>query len=291
MRSVACFGALHWDVKARLAEPFRSGTSNPATNTRTVGGVAANVARSLARLGVTVRVVSVVGEDAGSLLEIVASEGIDVSGVEVVPGASTASYTAVVAPDGSLEAGIADMAIYDRMDRSWGLQRTHAGDIWFADANIPAEGLEAVHAAAAGRSWFVDPVSVAKSERTRGVIAGAACVFPDALEAAAMTGHEAPEAAAAALLEAGAMEAIVTLGSEGIVHARRDGVARRTAVVPDSIVDVTGAGDAFVAGYLGGIALDADDPVGWGLSAASLAVETLETVPEAFGLPALLARL
>jgi pseudouridine kinase len=291
VRSVACFGALHWDVKARLAEPLRAGTSNPAITTRTVGGVATNVARSLARLGVEVRIVSVVGGDAEPLLEIVSAEGIDVSGVEVIPGASTASYTAILAPDGSLEAGIADMAIYDRMDRSWGLQRAHAGDLWFADANIPADGLEAVHAAAASRSWFVDPVSVAKSGRTVGAIDGAACVFPDALEAAAMTGHDDPEDAAVALVEGGATEVVVTLGSDGIIHVGPHGVVRRAALAPDTVVDVTGAGDAFVAGYLGGVALDADDPVAWGLSAASLAVETLDTVPEAFGLPALLARL
>ncbi len=291
MRSVACFGALHRDVKARLVEPLRQGTSNPVTTTRAVGGVATNVARSLARLGVSVRIVSVVGEDAGPLLDVVSSEGIDVSGVQVIPDVSTASYTAVLAPDGSLAAGIADMSIYDRMDRSWGLQRTHAGDLWFADANIPADGLEALHAAAAGRPWFVDPVSVAKSERTRSVIEGAACVFPDVLEARALTGEQDPGDAARALLDGGAHEAIVTLGSEGIVHAGPAGVARRAALAPGAIVDVTGAGDAFVAGFLGGVALDADDPVGWGLAAASLAVETIDTVPERFGLPALLARL
>ena len=49
------------------------------------------------------------------------------------------------------------------------------------------------------------------------------------------------------------------------------------------------AGD--IAGALAGWrALDADDPVAWGLAAASLAVETIETVPETLGLAALLAR-
>jgi pseudouridine kinase len=291
VKSVSCFGALHWDVKACLTEPMRAATSNPVTTTRTVGGVATNVARSLARLGVPVRIISVVGEGAGPLLDTLGSEGIDVSGVEVVPGVGTASYTAVLAPDGSLEAGLADMAVYDRMDRSWGLQRSHAGDLWFADTNIPAEGLEALHAASAGRPWFVDPVSVAKSRRVGGSVAGAACVFPDALEATAMTGKEDPESAAIALREQGVDHVVVTLGPDGVVHAGPDGVERRGALVPETIVDVTGAGDALAAGYLAALALEGDDPVGWGLAAASLAVETIETVPEHLGLPALLARL
>lgn len=290
MKSVACFGGLHWDVKARLSEPLRAGTSNPVTTSRTVGGVAANVARSLARLGVPVRIVSVVGEDAGPLLESVAAEGVDVAGVQVVHGAATASYTAVLDPDGSLAAGIADMDVYVRMDREWGLQRTHRGDLWFADANVPAAGLEALHSAAVGRPWFVDPVSVAKSSRATGVIDGAECVFPDGLEATALTGLEDPIAAASALVEMGAGHAVVTLGRHGVVHAGPRGVEHRDAVAAVDVVDVTGAGDAFVAGYVGGVALDADDPVAWGLAAASFAIETLETVPSDLGLARLLTR-
>lgn len=291
MKSVVCFGGLHWDVKARLAEPLRRGTSNPVVTSRTPGGVAANVARSLARLGVPVAIVSVVGEGAAPLLEAISAEGVDVSGVEVVAGAATASYTAILEPDGSLAAGIADMTVYEHMDRAWGLRRAARGDLWFADANIPAAGVEALHAASPGSDWFVDPVSVAKSSRISGALDGAACVFPDELEAAALTGEDDPEVAARTLVGLGSHRVVVTLGQAGVVVADGSGVVRRPAVAPDRVADVTGAGDAFVAGYLGGIALDADDPVTWGLAAASLAVETLETVPDDFGLPRLLTRL
>lgn len=290
MKSVVCFGGLHWDVKARLAEPLRAGTSNPVTTSRTPGGVASNVARSLARLGVPVRVVSIVGDDAGPLLDAVAADGVDVAAVDVIAGAVTASYTAVVGPDGSLAAGFADMAVYDRMGREWGL-RHHGGDLWFADANVPSAGLEALQEASAGHPWFLDPVSVAKSARVAGVVSGAACVFPDALEATALTGEEDPEMAALRLLAMGAHMAVVTVGGEGVVAATPGGIERRPAIRTSPVVDVTGAGDAFVAGFLAGTALDADDPVGWGLAAASLAVETLDTVPHDLGLAALLARL
>ena len=290
MKSVACFGALHADVKARLAEPLRRGTSNPVSTSRSVGGVACNVARGLARLGVRVRIVSIVGEDAGPLLDLVASDGVDVDGVTIASGAATASYTAILAPDGSLDAGVADMEIYSRMDADWALGIGSWGDIWFADANIPAAGLEALQAASADRPWFVDPVSVAKSARVRGVIAGAAGVFPDAAEAAALTGFDDPESGAAALVAAGAERALVTMGERGVVHAGPHGIEIRPAVRPQRVADVTGAGDAVTAGYLGGLALGADDPVAWGLAAASLAVETIETVPVDFGLPGLLAR-
>lgn len=292
MKSVTCFGGVHHDVKARLAGPLVRGSSNPVTTTRTPGGVACNVARSLARLGVPVHLVSIVGEGGAALLDGLAAEGVDVSGVSIIPDALTASYTAVLGPDGSLEAGIADMTIYDAMDRAWGLRAPPTGDLWFVDANIPATGLEALRTAAAGRLLFVDPVSVAKAPRTAGIIPGAAAVFPDAGEARALTGCDDPAAAASELVTVGAGAAIVTLGRDGVVVAGQgESVARRPAIAVGEVVDVTGAGDAFAAGYLAAVALDGDDPVAWGLAAASLAIETIETVPSELGLPAVLARL
>lgn len=291
MRSIACFGGLHLDVKALLGGPLRRGTSNPVTTSRSVGGVACNVARSLARLGVAVRIVSLVGEGAGPVLEAVAEEGVDVSAVVVVPGAITASYTALLAPDGSLEAGVADMAVYDRMDADWGFAAEPWGDIWFVDANVAATGLEALRVSSTGRPMYLDPVSVQKAGRIRSVIEGAAGVFPDAGEAEALTGSSDPVAAAAALRAGGAMTVAVTVGHAGVVWAAGSGVERRAAFPPRSVVDVTGAGDAFAAGHLAAVALGGEDPVGWGLAAASLAVETLDTVPHDLSLPRLLDRL
>lgn len=291
MKSVTCFGGLHFDVKAQLSEPMKAGTSNPVRSARMVGGVATNVARSLARLGVPVSLVSVVGEDADLLRRSVEEEGVDVSAVSVVDGAATATYTALIEPDGSLAAGIADMGIYDHMTTEWGLQAPNRGDLWFADTNVAAEGLAALADAAASRPLFVDPVSVSKAVRALPVLARLEGIFPDAAEARVLTGESDPGDAALALVAAGVGHAMVTVGSAGVVEADRSGVVRRGAIAPERVLDVTGAGDAFVAGYLAALALEGDDPVGWGLAAASLALETLETVPTDLGLAALLARL
>jgi len=291
VKTVTCFGALHLDVKARLTGTLLRGTSNPVTTTRAIGGVATNVARSLARLGVPVHLVSIVGPDSAPLLDRISIEGVDVTHVRVTEGASTASYTAVLAADGCLEAGIADMDIYGAMDADWGHAAPTVGDLWFAEANIPGPGLQALATAAVGRPFFVDPVSVEKSQRVAGVIDRVACIFPDAGEAEALTGESDPEAGAANLIAQRAGGAVVTTGRDGVVVADGESVTIHPAIAPNSIVDVTGAGDALVAGYLAALALGGDDPVAWGLAAASLAVETIETVPGDLNLAGLLARL
>ncbi|HAX82780.1 MAG TPA: carbohydrate kinase [Actinobacteria bacterium] len=280
IRPVVCVGALHMDAKARLAGDLIPGTSNPAVVTRTPGGVACNVARSLARLDVPVSLISVIGDDdvGHRLLARAALEGLGVGDVVVRPGSATAGYTAVLDRSGSLTFGIADMAIYDDFGAEV-IERAvphHRGAIWFVDANPAAGAIEAL--APIDEELALDPVSIAKSRRLLPLLAGAAVVFPDAGEAEALTGAADPATAAKALLAAGVDRAVVTVGARGVVVADAAGVHPRPAIAPRAMRDVTGAGDAFIAGYLAAWCRGEADPVGWGLAAASLTLETLDTV-------------
>lgn len=281
IRSVVCVGALHVDAKARVSGPVLAGTSNPAVVTRTPGGVACNVARNLVRLGVPVSLVSVVGDDdlGRGLLKRLGAEGIGIDDVVVLPDVSTAGYTAVLDGEGALALGIADMAIYGRLDAAVvGPVVARYGDsvLWCADANPAPAGLAALVPVVA--SLYLDPVSVAKAPKVRGLLRGSTAVFPDAAEAVALSGHEDPAGAAAALLKAGTRRVVVTLGPAGVFDSGT--MSLRSAVASGPVADVTGAGDALLAGFLAATVRGESDPLGWGLAAASLAVETLETVRE-----------
>lgn len=289
-----CVGALHWDVKARLTGQMIPGTSNPAVVSRTPGGVAGNIARTLARLGVPVSIVSVVGEDESGLglVTRLAREGVNVDHVVTVSGAPTATYTAVLNGDGSLAVGVADMAIYERLDANVVdpvVKLYGTGALWCADANPATGGLASL--AAVAELLMLDPVSVAKAPRLLPLLPGAAAIFPDAAEATALTGFVDTEEAATSLLRNGVERVVVTLGEQGVLIADPAGIVRRAPASHGPIADVTGAGDAMVAGYLAALARNEQDPVGWGLAAASLAVETLETVPLDLDVSRLLARL
>ena len=292
-RPVVCVGAFHIDAKARLAGDLIPGTSNPAAVTRTPGGVACNVARSLVRLGVPVSLVSVVGDDdvGHRLLGRAALEGVGVDEVVVLPGLATAGYTAVLEKSGSLAFGIADMAIYesfgaDIIERAL---RHYRGAIWFVDANPGADALEAM--GAVDDDLALDPVSIAKARRLLPLLAKAAVVFPDAGEAEALTGIADPGTAAKELVAAGVGVAVVTLGLDGVVVADATGERTRPAIAPKTVRDVTGAGDALIAGYLAAWSRGEADPVGWGLAAASLTIETLDTVRDDLTVEMLRARM
>ncbi|MCW3022412.1 MAG: hypothetical protein JWR30_1734, partial [Conexibacter sp.] len=119
-----------------------------------------------------------------------------------------------------------------------------------------AAGLAALdRARAAGMTVSVDPASAAPL-RAAGVadvlgwIAGADVLLPNRDEAAVLTGEAEPERAARALVaRAGVGEVVVTLGAEGALWTDGSRVLR-VACADVEVVDTTGAGDAFAAGWL-----------------------------------------
>jgi len=288
--SVACIGGAHWDHKVRLQRPVELGTSNPAASSRSLGGVARNVAETLAHLDCPVALFSVLGDDAPGreLAAALTRTGVDCTAVWSTPDQATANYTAILDPDGSLVLGIADMAIYDLLGQAWAdaaLPKLADYDIWVLDANIPEAGLRRLLRGT--DHWpiiLADPVSVAKSTRLLPVLDQIHVLFPDHAEAAAMSGlpvTRSGEALAAAysLCAMGVDKVVVSQGPAGIAVAERGTSALLPAAAADLVCDVTGAGDAFVAGYVYGL-LDGgrERPEHFGLAAASLTIEVAATV-------------
>jgi 2-dehydro-3-deoxygluconokinase len=88
-----------------------------------------------------------------------------------------------------------------------------------------------------------------------------------------LAGERDPEAAAVRLARAGVGEVVVKLGSRGAL-AHVAGATRRAEAERVPVVDVIGAGDSFVAGYLAARLSSADvaDRLRWGTVAAACTV-------------------
>ena len=80
------------------------------------------------------------------------------------------------------------------------------------------------------------------------VFAGATMLFPSLDEGRALTGLDDPDEVALALGAGGAL-VVMTMGINGVVVAQ-SGTISRVSSVPAAVVDPTGAGDAFTAGFL-----------------------------------------
>ena len=103
MATVVCVGISVFDIVFRVAELPREQIKHYALGRSEVtGGIAANGARAIVRLGGRAVLGSRIGDDlAGrSVLAELAAEGIDVTGVHFVPGGRTSLSAVIIDPSG-----------------------------------------------------------------------------------------------------------------------------------------------------------------------------------------------
>ncbi|MEM6712066.1 MAG: carbohydrate kinase family protein [Pseudomonadota bacterium] len=257
---ILCIGGAVMNRKHRTIGPLVAGTSNPSSVSHSFGGVARNVAEVLAKLGSSVGLVSVVGEDeAGQTIRLHAKAlGIKVTALAVTADAVTADYTAVFDADGDLAFGLAAMGIFDQLkpavvDAAWS---SVAPEGWiFADCNCSAETLAHITtlAGSSRRKLAVDTVSVAKAQRLPEDLSPIDVLFTNTDEAASLAGNpNTPKSLAKAIQHRGARAVVLTLGSEGHLVCSEDEVMQPPAMAA-KVVDVSGAGDALIAGTLYGL--------------------------------------
>ena len=184
------------------------------------GGPAATAAVTLARLGVDVSFFGVVGDDdAGAfVLGGLAAEGVDVSGVHLIPGARTPQSVILVKPDGS-------RSIVHR-----------PGDARFPDFSVDADWVHVDHA---GYGHAGGRLSIDGGNPIAGLdLEGAALYAPTEERLAADFGD------AQTALDAGAELVVVTRGERGSAAWTRDGAVEAPGV-PCDAVSTLGAGDVF----------------------------------------------
>jgi pseudouridine kinase len=289
---IACIGGIVLDRKARVEGGARPGTSNPVSVTTSTGGVAANIARNLARLGCRVSLFSILGADdsGATAFRELEDSGVNASAILRSHTRPTASYTAVLEPNGELFIGLADMDIFEELDPPWSARIAPAlaqCSLWIMDTNLPAHTIERLLKTHKGNATVLaDPISIVKSERIRSSLARVDVLFPNRKEAAVLSGLEVNTPgdvakAASEICKQGVGTVVVTLGRDGIyLDAGRGG--KFLPVIPaKKVLDVTGAGDALVAGYAYGMLAGGNqEPALFGLAAASLTVETEKSIAE-----------
>ena len=167
------------------------------------------------------------------------------------------------------------------------------------DANVPVASAEALLAIcqAAGVPVALDPVAYAPALRYRPLIGSFYLATPNGVEAQALTGLPIAGPAQGALaakqlINAGVTISIITLGSAGLVYATRDASGYVPAIAVEA-VDPTGAGDALTAAVVYALLNDipVDEAVRLGVSAATLTIDSADTVRQDLSLESLYAQL
>jgi sugar/nucleoside kinase (ribokinase family) len=256
---VVVVGDVATDVVVLLAGSPAPGSDRPAAITTRGGGAGANVAAHLAALGTPVLLAGCIGDDAagaGLATELTAA-GVELA-LRTVPGTGTGTIVSLVEPDGQrsmLADRGANLALRsDDVPVPAPGGHLHLSGYTLLDPGPRAAGLAALEAAvAAGCTVSLDPASTGPLSgygvgRWLADTAAATLLLPNADEARLLTGC-ADVTEAAQVLAARHPVVVVSLGPDGALWATRDEVVHRPAR-STTVVDTTGAGDAFAAGLL-----------------------------------------
>lgn len=261
---ILCIGSVLWDVIGRSASHMRQGSDVPGRISRLPGGVAMNIAMTLARFGMKPILLTAIGQDAEGHELVRACEGLGLETRHIYRSDDlpTDRYMAVEGANG-LIAAIADAhsleAAGDKI-----LRPLFNGDL--GDAKTPYKGPIALDgnltlalldhisksAGFAAADLRVAPASPGKAERLLPFLNHHRATLYVNLEEAGLlcqTEFTSSEAAAAGLLQRGARRVLVTDGGQSATEADANHTITQTppAVL---VTRVTGAGDTFMAAHI-----------------------------------------
>jgi sugar/nucleoside kinase (ribokinase family) len=259
---VLCAGNISHDILVRPVNDFRWGTSTWVEElVEDMGGNGSNTSYALARLGVPVKLMGMVGRDerGEALLNKLTGAGVDVSAVTRSEGPTTTTICVANAtgdrlflqrPGSSLEA-FAEPADFTR-ELCAGVSHYHQANL-YSLANLRQHSAETMRRARqAGLTVSVD-TGWAADGRWMEVLAPALpftnLLFVNEDEARMLTGHTEPDAIARTLRDHGATSIALKLGPRGAVLFHG---SERLECAPFQVkaVDTTGAGDNYAAGFL-----------------------------------------
>jgi sugar/nucleoside kinase (ribokinase family) len=275
---VCTLGDLLLDVVVRLGAPLAAGSDAPAETTLEAGGQAANVAAWVVELGGRARLVCRRGGDSAARI---AEEGLVARGVELVGPRSTDGGGVVV----SLVDPTGDRTMASDRGASPLLVPGDVDPAWLADA-------DALHLS--GYSLLREPIASAARYAASLAHAAGARVSVDLAASPLIAAHGA-ERFRAELTELAPGVVFATEQEEqalggplpGVIWVRKrgpagcevlyDGERLALPVVPGTVIDSTGAGDALAAGFI--VGGEIEPALRSGLAAAARCVATVGAMP------------
>ena len=287
---ILCIGSVLWDIIGRAPDSLRLGADVPGRITRLPGGVAMNIAMTLARLGLRPAILTAIGRDPEGcdLIAACAALGLVTDHVYRPDDLPTDRYMAIEGANGliaavadahSLEAAGARVLDALADGRLGSAAAPWAGPVAL-DGNLTAALLAEIAASPlfAAADLRVAPASPGKADRLAPLLTHPrATLYVNLEEACILCATPLPDAAAAAeaLLGRGARRVLVTDGGRPCAAGLAGAVL--TAAPPSvPVARVTGAGDTFMAAHIMAERAGASPPDALAAAAAAAAAYVSE---------------
>ena len=227
------------------------------------GGDALNEAVVLSRLGKKVQWISNVGDDdAGRrILNYAAENGVDISGVAIQAGVETSVTIVLIDERGERHfltnpySSMRKLSEEDILPHVDELAPIVCLGSMFISTRLDVPAMERIFSRikASGRTLAIDMKTPKHGETVNdlaGVLSHVDYFFPNELEITSLTGSSDIQQSIAALLACGLKCAVVKLGGKGCIIATQSAQIEIPACHVEKVIDTTGAGDCFAAGFL-----------------------------------------
>ncbi len=261
MQYVVLIGAANIDILGFPYGKLLQRDSNPGIIRICPGGVSRNIAENLSRMGIPVELVTAVGGGSNGqyIIQSCRDCGIGTAHSLVLSEEESSTYLAIMDEDGDMALALSDMRISDRITVDY--IETHRTLLEKAaligiDPCLSENVIQHILARYSHIPLYIDPVSIGKSKKIKNRLQGIHTLKLNKKEAGFLGDCEVDSErdlvdVAAALIKGGVKRVFITLGSDGIYYS--NGTSSGMVVPPAvTVVNATGAGDAFMAGVIFG---------------------------------------
>lgn len=289
MGYIAGIGGANVDIHGQSLAPIIMRDSNPGHLHTSMGGVVRNILDNCARLGFSVKLASVVGDDDYGLMlrRSCQALGIDDSCLFTIPGQHSSTYISVMDGEGDMLVAMSDMGIIKRMDGGFVedcLSMLNGADLVVCDGNLSAEAIAAL-AEKCTRPLYLDPVSTTWAQNLKPWLGCFDTIKPNRMEMEVLAdmpiqSQEDLAAACRKVRALGVKRVFVSLGAAGIYYQGPDGELSGRSHGFTAMTNATGAGDATMAGivYAARHGFDSEKALQFALGCGMAAISSSDTI-------------
>ena len=258
MAKALIIGAQNIDIFAKSDDEYTLYDSNPSKIHVAFGGVGRNIAENLSRLENEVHFITVFGDDffsksANKSLEKI---GIDTTNSLFIKNRSNSVYLGIMNQENDLFLGLNDMEITKELNSEFlktKAQFINEFSTIIIDNNLETEALHYLLNTYQDKIIIMDAVSAKKVVKLSAYLDKISILKLNQIELSALSDELETIDKIKHLHIKGAKTLLITNQEKDIILSKKEGIITKKVLGIDTIVNATGAGDAFLSGFIHGV--------------------------------------
>ncbi len=258
MLKTLIIGAQNIDIFAKTNDEYLLHDSNLAKIHIAFGGVGRNIAENINRMDNPVAFLSVFGDDyfSKSAKDSLEKLGMDISQSQFLINASNSVYLGVMDKENDLYLGLNDMDIVNQLSPEYLKTKDmyiSSFDLLVIDNNLTKEAIEYLLTTYHYKTIIMDAVSTKKVMKIANLLQYIDVLKVNSLELKKLSSKATLTEQLDELHSLGVTKVLVTNQGEEIILSSLEKTLKATPIFCEKIINATGAGDAFLSGFVHGM--------------------------------------